>query len=86
MEKINFNTNDIRGFANNPKTYAKGLDYYNKNQVSHISYKKKYDSALEEHINIYSTKVKGHYSSYDISVMIDGNGNILISSVIVQHF
>ncbi len=76
MEKINFNANDIRGFANNPKTYAKGLDYYNKNQVSHISYKKKYDSALEEHINIYSTKVKGHYSSYDISVMIDDNGNI----------
>lgn len=78
MEKINFNTNDIRGFATNPKTFAKGLDYYNKNQVSHINYKRKYDPTLEEQISIYSTKVKGHYySSYDISIMIDSNGDIV---------
>lgn len=78
MEKINFNINDIRGFATNPRTFAKGLDYYNKNQVSHINYKNKYDSTLEEQVNIYSTKVKGHYSSsYDISVIVDDDGNIV---------
>lgn len=78
MEKINFNINDIRVFAANPRTFAKGLEYYNKNQVSNINYKKKYDPKLEEHTNIYSTKVKGHYhSSYDISVIVDINGDLI---------
>ncbi len=78
MEKIKFNMNDIRSYATNHKTFTKGLDYYNKNQVSHINYKKKYDPMLERHISIYSSKVKGqYYSSYDISIMVDNDGDIV---------
>jgi len=78
MDKINFNISDIKSCASNPITFARGLDYYNKNQVSHINYKKEYDPELGDQVNIYTTKVKGHYySSYDISVVIDEVGDIL---------
>jgi len=78
MEKIKFDINDIRSFAANPITFTRGLDYYNKNHVAHIDTEKKYDSTLEEQVNIYTAKVKGSYcSSYDTSITVDDEGDVL---------
>ncbi len=78
MDKINFNINDIRSFAANGKTFIKGLEYYNSNNVAHIDIDKVYYETLGEHVNIYTAKVKGsYYSSYETSITIDDDGNVL---------
>lgn len=78
MGKINFNINDIRSFSSNSTIFIKGQEYYNRNHVAPISYKRNYDSVHKEYVNLYNTKVKGYYrSSYDTSVTINDEGNIL---------
>jgi SNF2 family DNA or RNA helicase len=77
MGKINFNTNDIKSYAENSITYNRGAKYYNENMVVELSRQKIQNKPEDGYTTRYSALVKGKsYSSYNTTVILNDNGDI----------
>ena len=59
MGKINFNTNDIKSYAENSITYNRGAKYYNENMVVELSRQKIQNKPEDGYTTRYSALVKG---------------------------
>lgn len=77
MTNINFNVKSIRSFCTSPETFDRGLDYYNSGRVSSLNCDCICDPMLNEDVMLFKSDVNGSADMYDVSVTVDGDGNIM---------